>query len=212
MLSPDGIVYVEVPDALTHADWPNAPYQDFSTEHINFFSPLSLQNLMRRHGLAQRFSEQNARQQAYGTTMSIVSAIFQKVSEIAAFVPDYDVGTEPGLRRYIESCRLTETRLHATIADLATSRRPIIVWGVGTHTGRLMRTSRLPEANVVAFVESNARYQGLALHDVPIIAPEALRGRPEAILISSRVFQREIEEQIRNDLALPNEVVTLYDV
>jgi 2-polyprenyl-3-methyl-5-hydroxy-6-metoxy-1,4-benzoquinol methylase len=212
VLSPGGIVYVEVPDALTHADWPNAPYQDFSTEHINFFSPHSLQNLMRRHGLVERFSEQNAREQAWRTTMSNVSAIFQKVVEPPVFVPIFDAGTEQGLRRYIESCRISEAKLHQAIAELASSRRPLVVWGVGTHTGRLMRTSRLPEANITAFVESNARYHGKELHGLPILAPEALRGRTEAILISSRVFQHEIEEQIRNDLALPNEVVTLYDV
>jgi SAM-dependent methyltransferase len=212
VLSPGGIVYVEVPDALTHADWPNAPYQDFSTEHINFFSPLSLQNLMLRHGLVERFSEQNAREQAWRTTMSNVSAIFQKAAEPAAFVPIFDARTEQGLRRYIDSCRTSEAKLHQTIAELAASRRPVIVWGVGTHTGRLMRVSKLSEANITAFVESNARYQGKELQGVPILAPEALRGRTEAILISSRVFQHEIEEQIRNDLALPNEVVTLYDV
>jgi SAM-dependent methyltransferase len=212
VLSPNGIVYVEVPDALTFADWPNAPFQDFSTEHINFFSPVSLENLMRRHGFITRFSEQNARGQSYRTTMSNVSAVFQKTASTEPFVPTFDAGTEQGLRRYIDSCRAVEERLHATIAAIAESRRPVIVWGVGTHTGRLMRTSRLPDANIVAFVESNARYQGKTLHDVPIIAPEELRGRKEPILISSRVFQHEIERQIRDDLGLANETILLYEL
>ena len=48
VLLPDGgLLYVEVPDVTAFADWENAPYQDFSTEHINFFSPISLDNLMR---------------------------------------------------------------------------------------------------------------------------------------------------------------------
>lgn len=212
VLSPTGIVYVEVPDACTFADWPNAPFQDFSTEHINFFSPRSLQNLMRRHGLEQRFSEQNARGQSYRTTMSNVSAVFQKAELTASIEPAFDAASESGLRRYIDSCRDAETRLHATIAALADSGRPLLVWGVGTHTGRLMSTSRLPEANIAAFVESNARYQGKMLHDRPIIAPEDIRGRDEAILVSSRVFQDEIQKQIRDDLRLSNELVLLYEV
>jgi SAM-dependent methyltransferase len=211
VLSPEGLVYVEVPDVYTFADWPNAPFQDFSTEHINFFSPVSLANLMGRHGFTPRFSEQNAREQSYRTTMSNVSAVFQKQDTIA-FAPVFDHGTESGLQRYIDSCRATEERLHATIADLVLSDRPVIVWGVGTHTGRLMRTSRLPDARIVAFVESNARYQGRSLHGTPIIAPSALQGRPEPILISSRVFQHEIARQIRDDLGLGNELITLYEV
>jgi len=210
VLSPQGIVYVEVPDALTFADWPNAPFQDFSTEHINFFSPVSLGNLMARHGFATLFSEQNAREQSYRTTMSNVSAVFQKQAG-APNALTFDDGTENGLRRYVESCRAVEQRLNQRIADLAESARAVIVWGVGTHTGRLMRTSRLHEANIVAFVESNVRYQGRTLHGVPIIAPDALRGRPEPILISSRVFQHEIAQQIREELGLHNEIITLYE-
>ena len=61
-------------------------------------------------------------------------------------------------------------------------------------------------------MESNVRYQGRTLHDVPIVAPEALRGRSEPILISSRVFQHEITKQIRHDLGLENEIITLYEV
>ena len=211
VLSPHGIVYVEVPDALTFADWPNAPFQDFSTEHINFFSPVSLSNLMARHGFVTRFSEQNAREQSYRTTMSNVSAVFQKQAG-APTAATFDRDTEHGLRRYIESCRAVEETLNQRIADLAESRRAVVVWGVGTHTGRLMQTSRLAEANIVAFVESNVRYQGRTMHDVPIIAPEALRGRSEPILISSRVFQHEIAHQIRDGLGLPNDIITLYEV
>ena len=211
VLAPGGLVYVEVPDAYTFADWPNAPFQDFSTEHINFFSPVSLANLMGRHGFVTRFSEQNAREQSYRTTMSNVSAVFQKTVD-TSFALTFDAGTEAGLRRYIESCRAVEERVHATIASVADSRQRVIVWGVGTHTGRLMRTSRLPEVPIVAFVESNARYQGRSLNGLPIIAPEALRDRPEPILISSRVFQHEIEHQVRDDLGLDNEIITLYDL
>ncbi|MFL5619255.1 MAG: methyltransferase domain-containing protein [Gemmatimonadaceae bacterium] len=210
VLSPQGIVYAEVPDALTFADWPNAPFQDFSTEHINFFSPVSLGNLMARHGFATLFSEQNAREQSYRTTMSNVSAVFQKQAGTPKALT-FDEGTENGLRRYVGSCQAVEQRLNQRIADLAESARAVVVWGVGTHTGRLMQTSRLHEANIVAFVESNVRYQGRTLHGVPIIAPDALRGRPEPILISSRVFQHEIAQQIREELGLHNEIITLYE-
>ena len=29
------LLYIEVPDVTAFADWPNAPFQDFRTEHIN---------------------------------------------------------------------------------------------------------------------------------------------------------------------------------
>jgi SAM-dependent methyltransferase len=212
VLAPGGIVYVEVPDALTFTEWPNAPFQDFSTEHINFFAPRSLANLMGVHGFSPVFSEQNARQQSYKTMMSNVSAVFRKDEPAPPFTPERDDDTVEGLRRYVAQSRGTEARLLGQIDRLVDAGTAIVVWGIGTHTSRLLATSRLREANIRAFVESNARYQGRELDGVPIIAPEALRGRDEPILISSRVFQDEISRQIRDDLGLGNELVTLYDL
>jgi SAM-dependent methyltransferase len=212
ILNPGGLLYVEVPDATAFADWPNAPYQDFSTEHINFFAPLSLDNLMGRRGFARVFSEQNHREQSYRTVMSNISAVYRKNPDGAATALRFDAETARGLERYIANCRSEDARLHAKIDALVGAGRPVLVWGVGTHTTRLMATSRLSEANIVAFIESNVRYHGRTLRGRPIIAPEGLRNHPEPVLVSSRVFQHEIAGQVRNQLGCANELILLYDV
>lgn len=211
ILVPGGLLYVEVPDATAFADWPNAPYQDFSTEHINFFGPVSLDNLMRRHGLVSVFAEQNHREQSYRTVMSNISGLFRLDRAMPA-PPVFDRDTQSGLERYVASCADEDARVAARVNDLVDSGRAMLVWGVGTHTRRLMVTSRLAEAAIVAFVESNARYHGRTLHGTPIVAPLEIRGYSEPVLISSRVFQQEIVDQIRNSLGCSNELIVLYDV
>lgn len=212
ILNPGGQLYVEVPDATAFADWSNAPFQDFSTEHINFFAPVSLDNLMLVHGFRRVFSEQNHREQSWKTVMSNVSAAYRKVDAVPAGPLTFDAATAAGLERYIAACRAEDATLHAKVAALAASGRPVLVWGVGTHTSRLMATSRLAEANIVAFIESNARYHGKTLHGRPILPPEALKDRREPVLVSSRVFQHEIAEQIRSGLGCANELILLYDL
>ncbi|HET7696961.1 MAG TPA: methyltransferase domain-containing protein [Vicinamibacterales bacterium] len=211
LLEPSGLFYVEVPDVTAFADWPNAPYQDFSTEHINFFSPVSLRNLMRRHGFAEAFLEQNHREQSYRTVMSNISAFYRREEEMPQHI-EFDADTALGLDRYLAACAADERRLHEKIDAVVDAKQPILVWGVGTHTSRLMATSRLAEADIVAFVESNSRYHGKLLHGRPIVAPEALRERREPVLISSRVFQQEIADQIRTALGCANELILLYNV
>jgi SAM-dependent methyltransferase len=211
-LAEDGIVFIEVPDATDFARWPDAPFQEFSTEHIGFFSGTSLTNLMRRHGFAQVLSEQSPRDQTQGTVMPVVSAIYRKEAGLGPSAPVRDKATELGLRAYIRKSQEVEDRIQYAVDGLVASAKPIIVWGVGTHTQRLLATSRLAEANIVAFVDSNPHYRDKRLLDLPILAPSDLRNRPEAILISSRVFQSEIERQIRQDLRLTNEVITLYQI
>jgi hypothetical protein len=204
-------VYVEVPDATTFADWPNAPFQDFSTEHINFFAPRSLTNLFERRGFSHVWSEQNHRVQSHRTVMSNVSA-FHRNAPVPPGTPMIrDDDTERGLRRYIASCRADEARLHERLQAVADAGREILVWGVGTHTTRLLATSPLGEAHVAAFIESNVRYHGKTLRGRPILAPEALLGRGEPVLVSSRVFQHEIVTQIRA-LGCTNQIITLYDL
>lgn len=211
VVAPRGLVYAEVPDATTFADWPNAPFQDFSTEHINFFAPRSLTNLFERRGFSHVWSEQNHRVQSHRTVMSNVSA-FHRNTPVPSGTPMIrDDDTERGLDRYIASCRADEARLHRRLQSVVDAGREILVWGVGTHTTRLLATSPLGEARIAAFIESNARYHGKTLHDRPILAPESLAGRREPVLVSSRVFQHEIVAQIRA-MGCDNEVITLYDI
>jgi SAM-dependent methyltransferase len=211
VLTDRGLLYVEVPDVTAFADWPNAPYQDFSTEHINFFSPISLTNLMARHGFTRTFLEQNHRDQSYKTVMSNISAVFRLDSPAGQPTIEVDRDSAAGLDRYLRQCASDDARLRGIIDALADSGRPIVVWGVGTHTTRLMATSRLAQANIQAFIESNSRYHGKTLDGRPILAPSALKERREAVLISSRVFQQEIADQIRA-LGCPNDLITLYNV
>jgi SAM-dependent methyltransferase len=212
VLSPAGLLYLEVPDVTAFADWPNAPYQDFSTEHINFFSPISLSNLMLRHGFTRVFLEQNHREQSYKTVMSNVSAVYRKGLVGARAQVRFDPDTARGLERYLAQCAAADERLRAEIDRVVDGGRRIVVWGVGTHTSRLMATSRLAQADIVAFIESNSRYHGRTLNGRPILAPAALKEHHEPVLISSRVFQKEIAEQIRDGLGCPNELILLYNV
>jgi SAM-dependent methyltransferase len=204
-----GIVYVEVPDVLEFWRWPNAPFQDFSIEHINFFSPRSVANLFARYGFAAVFVEQNSRQQAYRTVMSNVSAAFRKQSGQSIEIVD-DRESRPALMRYIEQCRSEEELVRAQIAQLADSGRSVVIWGVGTNATRLLTTTRLAEVDIAYFVDSNSKYHGKTLAGHNVKSPEELRNGRDPILILSRVFQQEISEQIRALAGPDREILTLY--
>jgi SAM-dependent methyltransferase len=210
ILTPNGRIYFDVPDATQFADWPDAPYQQFSMDHINFFSGVSLANLMRSHGFEPIFSEKVLRQYTDATIMPSVHAVFEDRGQAAVspLVPDGE--SEERLREYIEHSRVVDQRIRELIDRTAGQREPILVWGVGTHTQRLLATGGLDQVNVSAFVDSNPKYHGKRLHDIPIISPDTLEGRTEPILICSRVFQKEIERQIHEQLRLSNEVLSLY--
>ncbi len=199
LLADGGLMFVSVPDATRFAAEEDAPLQQFSTEHINFFSPVSLDNAMQAAGFVPLASRQNAYPQEHGTVMPVVDAMYQlrpggkyraknNVGAIIAAgtrrVPDlrtrrvratlFDRETEPALVEYIRRSWEVDESVHTAISAIVARGQPIIVWGVGTHTLRLLAASRLAEARIAAFVDSNPRYQGKQLHGRPIIAPDEL--------------------------------------
>ena len=207
VLSPGGRVYAEVPDAAHLAGRPDAPFQEFSTEHINFFSTASLANAFRAAGFDVLTTGEAVRQQHDNTTYPAAFGVFAR-SEAAGAIARDEV-TEPGLRRYIEESSALEERTRMTIEKVSRGR-PLLVWGTGTHTQRLMAIGAFRNVPIAAFVDSNPKYHGRKLHGIPVVSPSALAGRNEPILISTRGFQSEIQDQIRRQLKLANDIILLY--
>ncbi len=209
LLGDGGLLLVEVPDATRFADWLDAPFQQFSTEHINFFSPVSLANLLAAGRFTPLLTAQHTIAVSALSRAPILSVVAQRAQRGAqSFVRDCDTGG--ALQAYIGASTELEHRIARRIADLADSRRPILVWGVGTHTMHLLATTRLGEANIRAFVDSNPNYHGKELRGIPILPPQAVCGRDEAILISSAVSQREIVQQIRDRLGCRSDLICFY--
>jgi SAM-dependent methyltransferase len=207
-----GFVYFEVPDATRYDRHFSAPFQFFSMEHVNYFSPVSLGNLLARHGFSAVFTQRLIRRLSPQAIEPCVGALFRWDSTEQRYPkPVFDEETEPALNRYIRQSRTLEQKIQETISALADSAKPLAIWGVGTHTLRLLETSRLPQARIVSFIDSNIHYQGKHLQDIPIVSPDQFN-RPDAvILISSQAAEQEIKNLIQNKLKWPNKIVCLYE-
>ncbi len=207
-LSEGGRIYVEVPDATGFKRFLDAPYQQFSTEHVIFFSPASLTAVLAAEGFRPLLLKQEFRPHSGASTMPVVWGVFE-MSEPLSGEPETDLETGSALEAYIHASAAAERELSEKINTLVASKQPLFVWGVGTLTRRLLATSRLGEANIVAFIDSNPNLQGQSFNGVPVLQPESVTGREETILIASWVFAEEIERQIRDGLGCPNTILRL---
>jgi SAM-dependent methyltransferase len=212
LLTSEGRIYLDVPDATQFADWPDAPFQEFSIEHINFFSGQSLANLMQVNHFSHVFSQKVQRNYTETTVIPSVEGIFEKDSPEAPKKWDRDGSTAERIIEYIRQSERTDAGIRRILERTSMDGRSIVVWGVGTHTQRLLAAGALDGLNISRFVDSNPNYHGKRLQGIPIVAPEELKSRGEPILICSRVFQLEILRQIRDQLELKNEVLLLYEL
>jgi len=209
VLKPGGKICIVVPDASQYLNGKDAPFQEFSIEHINFFGPGSLSNLMARHNFSKTIIEQQVFEVNYNTLTPVLLSIFIKAKESSLpFI--FDKETLVNLKAYIKKSHNEEESIHHKIHEIYLTQEPVIIWGTGALTLHLLKNSDLSKVNITAFVDSNSKYQGNSLNNIEIISPEKLKDRRETILISTRAFQNEIETQIREMLKLPNKIIKLF--
>ncbi|MGH7995182.1 MAG: class I SAM-dependent methyltransferase, partial [Opitutaceae bacterium] len=205
-LAPGGVLYVSVPDAGRFAERMDSPYQQFSLEHIMYFTADSLNNLLRGAGFERIGISQLDVPYTNSYRYPLVDAVFRTAAAAPA-IPD--AAGAKSIAPYLAASAEMESVMAARIRRLSESGEPILVWGAGTMTQRLMEKTSLSDARIVAFVDSNPHYQGKRLKGVPIIAPTEVTRHSETIVIGSLIFESEIRDQIRNRLGCGNPIVTL---
>jgi SAM-dependent methyltransferase len=209
LVSDNGYLFIDVPDATAFQNWPDAPFQEFSIEHINFFGPQSLTNLVCQFDFEQVEIKQLPRQVSKTTVMPCVTGLFRKLTQVS-YKLVIDRLSEPALRQYIALSEREERRIAEILEELANREQKIVAWGAGTHTLHLLKTTALNRCKIIAYLDSNPKVQGQTLQGLPILKPSSLKEYAEPVLISSRVFQDDIARQIREDLKAPNELIFLY--
>lgn len=210
VLAPGGLVYVEVPDASRYAECLAAPFQDFNTEHINHFSPASLANLFASHGFDLVAEGRKTLPITGGLSYPACFGLFRLSASTNSSAPawrrapEFIVAIDAYIGRSSALLREIDDRLASVVNG------PIIVWGAGQLTLKLLVETRLGSADIVAITDGNPLHHGKSLRDRPILSPDALRALPpHPIVIGSLLHHATIARRIREELALPNPVVTL---
>ena len=203
LLNPGGMIYIEVPNALDfymsndpeEQSEHSEPFKQFSIEHINYFSYVSLINFMQGYHNVSILEER--------LTISVISTVWKFGIGI---VEDQD--TEEKLMNYIDASSVVQEPMVAIIDGLI--GKEIIVWGAGVHTQRLLACTNLGKAKIYAFIDSDPGYLGGKLIERPIFSPDCLKATPELpILISSRMYQSDIIKQIQK-MGITDELILLY--
>jgi SAM-dependent methyltransferase len=210
LLRRDGFLFVSVPAAGSFKDHIDAPFQEFSVEHINYFTSRSLANAMGAEGftpVAEHVVVLPLGSDGHGPALE---AVYRWDGIVRPPQPD-PTGADD-IRDYIRRCGGAEASTLELIERLASSGAPIYVWGTGTHTLHLLQTSRLGDCRIEAFLDSNSHYAGGVLAGRPVIAPSDLLVANAPILVSSAVSQSSITEAARERFGPDVPLILLYGV
>jgi SAM-dependent methyltransferase len=162
LLQSGGLLYVCVPDGGAFWEHVEASFQEFSVEHINYFTARSLENAMAAEGfslIAERSIVLRFGSDGRGPALE---AIYRWDGTPRKAEPDRSGADR--IREYVRGSAGVEADLLVRIARLADSGERIYVWGTGTYTLHLLETSRLGQCQIAA-----AAAQDRFWRDVPLI-------------------------------------------
>jgi SAM-dependent methyltransferase len=195
ILTREGLLLVEVPDASRYLGYDSTPFYRFDFEHINHFSLPHLQNLFGLHNfklVSHLLTDNKVSQNSFSPT---IIALFSRSNQ-SFFEPDFSL--EKDIADYIvQSHRLEDNE---TIERLARSGRSLLVWGLGAYTARLLKQTRLSQCNIVAFIDNSPHKQGKLFLNRPVYSSQKLSDFAEPaplLVICSVLYSMEMQEFIR---------------
>jgi SAM-dependent methyltransferase len=211
VLCEKGKIYAEVPDATRFHLFNYAPFQEFNSEHINYFSKQSLINSIENGGFLCKTSGSKTFETTPGFFCPAIFGLFEKQTFDKSGIIEKDVDLCGQLQVYIEESRKELTRIDSIINStiLRLSNSEIIVWGTGQLAMKLLSQTSLCKAKIAAFVDGNPINQGKTLLGYPIVSPEKIVSSGLPIVITSILHEAAIFDTIRKKLFMENEVIFL---
>ncbi len=204
-LRPGCKILVEVPAVEYFSNLHNEPFGEFSLEHIQFFTATSLKNLFRSLGASPIAIHMQDLPMIHSGS---VFGLFQLAPELGSGEP-LEPERDTTLEAYVAASRAT-----LDLALQGIPAQPLIIYGAGSHTARLIPLlEQMPGISIAAVVDSNPNLQGKPIGTQAstwtIEAPGWIEQRPELpVLVSSFRSQREIASSLQG--RYPNPLVLLY--
>ena len=192
----DGYLFLELPD-ITNWGKIEDLYQQFSVEHVNYFSLQSLNNLLGIYGF-RCIKYENAE---YGCSYSLWQ--YDNIKRNWTYANDGDAS----LGIYMKNSKSLVENIKGKL--LPYKEKKVYLWGAGTHTAMLYQLGLLDGIRVQAIIDSNKNYHGKTIFGLKVTSPEEVLNMDKLpIIISSQIAQKSIKAQIAG--MCDNEVVELY--
>lgn len=205
---PKMLLYIEIPAAHKFREAVGEPFGQFSIEHVNFFSEISLINLMRSHGFEKVYLKTPKNKEDIYPPYPVITSLWRKTDIVKQ--PEHDRELIKYIFTYISLSERLNEKIQRKIDKIAKLGAPVILWGAGVHTLRLMAMTNLAKMNIKAIVDSNKNLLGNVVNGIKVQSPDSIKETTDSILISSYIYQREIADFIRRNIKSCPQIITLY--
>ena len=193
-LKPGTLILFEVPAVDLFDGIKGEPYGELSIEHIQFFSLLSMKNLLTSLGM-------NIIETELVQISSLNSGSLFIFAKIDSCYKSFKPESKSVMDEYLRNCKQKWIKAFSNLPD-----EPFLIYGSGSHSARLLANlNEKQKQNLVSVVDGNANLQGKKIGDWIIKSPNEISKYPNLpILISSFRSQLSISHEIRKNFPKQN--------
>jgi SAM-dependent methyltransferase len=204
LLKPRGLLFIEIPMATRFFKSVPVPYQQFSSEHLNFFSHWSIDNLYSKYNLQKidLLNEMNCINRIKDPCLFLMLINNE-------FMIKGDQVCETNIKLYIENSENKSKQLALNLCNSLIKEDKVIVWGAGALARYVIENELFDIDKIAYIVDSNENYKGLNIKGKYVKKPKEIDDN-YPILILSYGHQFNIEKSIQ-ELGLTNKVIKAYE-
>ena len=197
LLADKGLVYLEVPNLMK----PMGLTGYFTFEHINYFTPVSLTNLVEQNGFEVDSLHCLDDCVEYSQPYPVIAMTIKK-SQQAATLENDRVASGAVIEEYRQQIKERLNTLNQRIATVLENTAPgrLALWGAGIHTSQLLSETLLKQAEIHVIYDNDAKKAGKQINAIPIrqfpANVTAAKQEIDAILISSQASEAAIHAQL----------------
>lgn len=196
LVNDEGLIYIEVPDASNYHNYFFVPYYYFDCEHINHLNITALKNLFLKESFECIHFEEKAVVVSDDKSYPVLRTVFKKnKSNTLTTIFEKDFRVETSINTYLDLSK--QYSGHNELNELIKNNEPVLVWGAGMYTLRLLEDGILKKCNITSFIDKDTNKQGNKLNDVLITSPDIIKFYPKiSIIIASAIHGKAIKAEI----------------
>ena len=215
-LAPGGTILIDTPSALGFPVFLREIPNYFNPEHINYFTPKSLDSLMKSKGFKRISSDELAYRPTPLETPEITCYLFYKKeagvgNNSIPYAFSYDDSGARAISAYYENIGKKDRRQIAVVKKIVSDGRKIVVWGTRSFARHVFGSNPAFIENVACFVDNNVDEQGKKVFGKNVFSPEKIREYPDAVIIICVMLNPSSVKRQIFQMGLGNVCVTLAD-
>ena len=203
VLLPGGLLYVEVPDAARYCHPYVAPFQDFNTEHVNHFSAVTLDRLLRRFGFEPLWQGDADAELGPGFVSATTAGAWRFAGPQSMLVPASprrDQSRDEKLAaELVEYSNRSARDMAATdrfVDEQLGAAEEVAVWGIGEVAYKLLAMPALASRRIVNLIDGNTARHGMRIRGIEVTGPESLTHTDAPVVVSSVLAQASITAEL----------------